>query len=171
MTTVDFYRSSTLKTVDAAITARSLEKFFESERVFLCNSNRGAPAPSYDYLEREMRGRGFAAAWINFNYPQHMQRVAKDHLIFMFAKRIGVVGVGVVTDHPLEILGRDHPDRIRAFRFGQHEQEWRIRVNWLAWDESNPCYSTSSLRPSFQEITSHTERVRVLKAHFLRRHG
>lgn len=155
-------------TAGATIESRSLLQCFEADRVFWCNSNRGAAAPTDVYLEQQMCERGFAAAWLDFRYPVHMKKVKKDALIFMFAKRIGVIAVGFVPeDDTLEILGPRDPDRIRAFKYGRHKQEWRIKVDWVEWNVENPCKKISSLRPTFQEITTHSKRIQEVRKHFL----
>ena len=66
-------------------------------RVFWCNTNRRGGV----MLEQRMRSRCFAAAWTaadhpdgTFNYHDHMRRVRRGDLIFMYAKDRGVIGVG-----------------------------------------------------------------------------
>jgi hypothetical protein len=88
----------------------------------------------------------------------------------MYANGLGIVGVGRVKESRLEILGPDHPDRLRDFATeGEFEEEWRIPVEWLAWDEAKPC-RVKHLRPTFVEITHHEDRVRMLRDHFLAAH-
>jgi len=126
-----------------------------SSRVFWCNINRGAGAGG-NSLERRMHARRFAAAWTavdhpvgTFNYPDHMRRVRGGDLIFMYANGLGVIGVGRAAESRLEVLFPDHPDRPRAFATeGENEEAWRIPVEWLAWDEANPCV-VEPLRLSF----------------------
>lgn len=120
-------------------------------RVFWCNTNR-ANVPA---LEPRMFTRGFAAAWLPFRYEEHMREVRRGDLIFMYARLLGVIGIGRVTESRLEILGHDHPDRLRDFATeGENEEEWRIPVEWLIWDDSRPC-TVEPLRPTFLEITHH----------------
>lgn len=140
--------------------------FETAERVFWCNSNRGAAEPGGNELEERMHTHGFAAAWVPFVYPEHMRRVRGGGLVFLYAKELGVIGVGVARESRVEILGPDHPGRLRAFEHGEHEEEWRVPVEWLAWDTAAPC-PVVALRTSFQEITDHEERVRLVRKHFL----
>lgn len=141
-------------------------------RVFWCNTNRGAGSGG-NSLEQQMHARRFAAAWTSldhpdetFNYPDHMRRVRRGDTIFIYANSRGVIGVGRATESRLELLFPDHPDRLRAFGTeGENEEEWRIPVEWLVWDEANPCV-VEWLRSSFQEITDHAERVRAVRQHF-----
>ncbi len=113
-----------------------------------------------------MHSRRFAAAWMTYNYESHMRRVWSGDLVVMYANSLGVIGVGRVTESRLEVLGPDNPDRIRAFDGeGGNDEEWRIPVVWLAWDEENPC-SVGPLRPTFSEITHHTNRVQSLREHY-----
>lgn len=141
-------------------------------RVFWCNTNRGNGAGGSS-LERQMHARCFAAAWSGvdhpdgmFNYPDHMRRVRRGDLVVMYANSVGAIGVGRVVESRLELLFPDHADRLRAFATeGQNREEWRIPVEWLAWNEGNPC-AVDPLRSSFQEITDHADRVRAVRQHF-----
>lgn len=143
-----------------------------SKRTFWCNTNRGA-GPGGNGLEDRMHARGFAAAWTaidhpdgTFNYTEHMRRIRAGDMIFMYAMGLGVIGVGRATESRLELLFPDHPDRLRNFEAeGENEEEWRISLEWLVWDETNPC-EVEFLRPSFQEITHHEERIRTVRQHF-----
>lgn len=141
-------------------------------RVFWCNTNRGAGAGG-NSLEQQMHAQHFAAAWTaddhpdgTFNYPDHMRRVRHGDMIFMYANGLGVIGVGRATESRLELLFPDHPDRLRAFATeGENEEEWRIPVEWLVWNEANPC-AVELLRSSFQEITDHADRIHAVRQHF-----
>lgn len=141
-------------------------------RVFWCNTNRGNGAGG-NSLEQQMHARCFAAAWSGvdhphgmFNYPDHMRRVCRGDLIVMYANGVGAIGIGRVAESRLELLFPDHPDRFRDYATEGHNlEEWRIPVEWLAWDEANPC-AVESLRSSFQEITDHADRVLAVREHF-----
>ena len=64
-------------------------------KFYFCNTDRKNSIPlGSAELEREMHGRGCAAAWEVFYYPGHMQRVKRGDAIFMFAKGVGIVGIG-----------------------------------------------------------------------------
>lgn len=141
-------------------------------RVFWCNTNRGAGAGE-NSLEEQMHGRHFAAAWTagdhpdgTFNYPDHMRRVRRGDIIFMYDNGLGVIAVGRAAESRLELLFADHPDRLRDFvTEGENEEEWRIPVEWLEWNEANPCV-VESLRSSFQEITEHADQIHAVRQHF-----
>jgi hypothetical protein len=141
------------------------EALDKAKSVFWCNSNRGAE-PGGNELERRMRLRGFAAAWLPFVYPEHMRRARRGDAIFMYANGLGIIGIGYATESRVEILGPDHPDRLRAFGDGEHEEEWRIPVEWRVWDEGNPC-EVETLRQTFVDITNHQSRINAVRNHFL----
>ena len=142
------------------------QAFDNATSVFWCNTDRGAGAGG-NSLERRMHARGFAAAWLLFVYEDHMRRARCGDVIFMYANGLGVIGIGLAKESRLEILGPDHPDRLRAFTTeGENEEEWRIPVEWLVWDEGNPC-PVEPLRGTFLEITHHSDRVRMVRDHFL----
>lgn len=151
--------------------ARTLHDAFDTaEKFFWCNTNRGAEprgaGPHANELENRMHERGVAAAWTPFDYPEHMKRVRRAHLIVMYANGRGVIGIGRAKESRLEILGPDHPDRIREFIHGQHEEEWRVPVEWCVWDEKNPC-QIEPLRKSFQELRNQEKRLKEIRKHFL----
>jgi hypothetical protein len=141
-------------------------------RVFWCNTNRGGGAGG-DSLEQRMYARHFAAAWSfddhpdgTFNYTSHMRRVRRGDLIFFYAKGLGVIGVGRAAESRLELLFPNHPDRLRAFATeGKNEEEWRIPVEWLVWDENNPC-RVNPLNGTFIEITDHDDRIQAVRDHY-----
>ena len=147
--------------------APSLRNAFENfANIFWINSNRGN-GPGGNGLEQRMHRRNFAVAWLSFNYEDHMRSVRCGDLIFMYANGLGVIGIGQAKESRLEILGDDHPDRIRVFATeGENEEEWRIPVEWITWDESNPC-PVEPLRGTFLDITHHVDRVVAVREHFL----
>jgi|SRR5579863_230216 len=97
----------------------------KADLAFVCNTNRRWSARA----ERLMHERKFAAAWEDFKYPSHMRGVKRGNTIFMYAKRVGVVGIGRARA-ARKILPPGDPDRLRK----GHRSEWRIPVQWLAWD-------------------------------------
>jgi len=143
-----------------------------SERVFWCNTNRGA-GPGENGLERRMHARGFVAAWTDvehpdgtFNYPEHMRRARRGDMVFMYANGLGIIGVGRVSASRIELLFANESSRLRDFTTeGKNEEEWRIPVEWLVWDDTN-CCEVEFLRPTFQEITEHAGRVLKVRQHF-----
>ena len=131
----------------------------------MCNTNRDGGAGG-NSLEQRMHARNFAAAWTLYKYDHHMRRVRSSDLIVMYANGLGVIGIGRALESRLEVLGPDHPDRLRAFDGeGGNEEEWRIPVEWLAWDEGNPC-QVGPLRPTFSEITHRAARVQMVREHY-----
>jgi len=141
-------------------------------RVFWCNTNRGGGAGG-NSLELRMHQRCFAAAWSfvdhpdgTFNYTAHMRRIRRGHLIVMYAMRLGVIGVGRVTENRLELLFEAHPDRLRDYATeGENVEEWRVPVEWLAWDAGRPS-AVEALNGTFLEITHHVDRVNAVLQHF-----
>jgi hypothetical protein len=152
--------SSTLRRLQLAF-ARADARFF------WCNTDRGA-GPGGNELEKRMHKRGFAATWVAFDYEAHMRRVRRGDLILMYANEVGVIAVGRVKESKVEILGPDHPDRLREHEYDEHDEEWRIRVKWLVWDESAPCQISKPLRKSFLEMQGDGGRLRNIRRHFLR---
>jgi hypothetical protein len=149
-------------------TRRTLPSAFEcAERFFWCNTDRGAE-PGGNELEKRMRKRGFAATWVAFDYQAHMRRARCGDLILMYANEEGVVAVGRVKESRMEILGPDHRGRLREFKHGEHDEEWRIPVKWLVWDERDPCRIQKPLRKSFLEMKRTDKRLRKIRKHFLR---
>jgi hypothetical protein len=95
-----------------------------------------------------------------------MWRVRQGDLIVMYANRVGVIAVGQAWESRLEILGPDHPGRLRDYNTeGLNELEWRIPVEWLRWNVNRPCRVASQLG-AFIEITRQRARVQVLRGCF-----
>ena len=73
------------------------DMFDNAKRFFVCNTDRRhtefTPTGGY-FLEEEMHNRGYAAAWENFKFPGHMEQVEPGDAIFMFAKGVGIIGIG-----------------------------------------------------------------------------
>lgn len=143
-----------------------------AQRVFWCNTNRGGGTGG-NSLELRMHERCFVAAWSfsdhpdgTFNYTAHMRRVRSGDMIVMYAMRVGVIGIGRATESRLELLFDDHPDRLRQYLTeGENVEEWRIPVEWLAWDENDACV-VEPLNGTFLEITHHPDRVNSVLQHF-----
>lgn len=145
--------------------------FAKASQYFVCNTNRqySERTPTDGYaLEQEMFNRGFAAAWEQFSYPSHMEKVKAGDAIFMFAKGIGIIGIGIAKGR-CETLIPDDPDRIRNVPNKVNKPEWRVPVQWLAWTEAG-AYRYKSLRFTFWNVTgSRYDKFREgVKAHFLR---
>lgn len=135
-----------------------------SAHIFRCNTDRGGRRGVLN--EELMHARCFVATWIPFQYPGHVERVKAGDLIAMYANRIGVVGLGLARGG-VEKLGADAADRIWPFVSDDvNREEWRVPVEWLAWDETRPCDAGKALRPSFVDITQHAERVDAIRRHY-----
>ena len=150
-----------------------------AKRFFCCNSNRsqGTKTPTGYALEEEMHNKNYAAAWespkANFLYKSHMERVERGDAIFVFAKHLGIVGVGRAKAKR-QILEPSDPDRIG----GPFEtaREWRVPVDWLDWRDT----ATTAFRLRGRDIplpsaatfydvtgTGYTKLRAELKRHFL----
>jgi len=100
---------------------------------FLCNTDRkhGKPTRSGKYKREElMCSRSYAAAWEVFKFPDHMKRVKSGDVIFMYANKVGIIGIGLAKKG-YEVLEPSHPDRI--LNEEEITPEWRIPVDWLVW--------------------------------------
>lgn len=131
---------------------------------FICNTNRR----HFPSGEGKMRERLYAAVWETFAYPAHMQRVTKGDAIFMWAKGVGIIGVGRALDKH-EILEVSAHGRIRTS--AEHaEREWRIPVEWMVWvDHDKDAYRYTMPNASFIDASGenyHDLREGVRK-HFL----
>jgi hypothetical protein len=149
---------------ESAIAAGLRDAFECAERVFWCNTNRDGTQAQPLALENQMHSRGFAAAWIPFAYPEHMNRVRAGDMIVMYATRQGVIAIGRAM-HGVTVLGARDPDRIRAFKYGRHDEEWRIPVEWCVWNE-NASLTMRPLRTSFLEITGHDKLLKRIREHW-----
>jgi hypothetical protein len=149
--------------------------FDNANQFFLCNTDRvqGERTPSGGYeLEEQMHGRSFAAAWESFKFPAHMERVQRGHAIFMFAKGVGIIGIGrAKAGH--QILKPNAPDRIRNFEYEDSTPEWRVPVDWLAWRrDSDACrWTGTGLNLTFLDVSEdqHSQLRAAVKKHFLRK--
>jgi hypothetical protein len=149
---------------ESAIAAGLRDAFECAERVFWCNTNRDGTQAQPMALENQMHTRGFAAAWIPFAYPGHMNRVRAGDMIIMYANRQGVIAIGRAT-HGAEVLGPRDSDRIRVFKYGRHDEEWRVPVEWCVWNEDAPL-TMRPLRTSFLEITKHDKLLKKISKHY-----
>lgn len=127
-----------------------------AERFFLINTNR-----RYDYqtetggfgLEETMHDRGLATAWLDFNYPGHMEEVEKGDAILAFAKGVGIIGIGVAKSG-YEVLGPQSNDRIRSTNEFNGD-EWRVPTRWLAWkDEADAMPYSNAPNVTFLNVSS-----------------
>jgi hypothetical protein len=67
------------------------------KQFFVYNTDRrqGERTPTGDYaLEQEMYNRGYTAAWETIRFPSCIPQVEPGDAIFMFAKGVGIIGIG-----------------------------------------------------------------------------
>jgi hypothetical protein len=126
---------------------------------FLCNTNRRYG----DGLEELMRERRCAAAWEEFRFTNHMEQVKRGDIIFMYANKIGILGIGKARDR-CERLEPSSPGRIdedfEEFE-GRDAPEWRIPVDWLRWVTADAaCPWTDPPPTTFQDVAGATWRGR-----------
>lgn len=151
------------------------EAFETAKQFFCCNTNRGAE-PGGNELEQRMHKRECAAVWIPFNRRGDMEKVNPRALIFMYANGTGIIGIGRAKEK-CKILYGDDTDRIRKQEEGGHEQEWRIGVEWLAWNEEKPYYQKNMVKPplnlTFVDITDNEYQTlrEAVERHFLDEQG
>ncbi len=147
------------------------ELFATASRFFVCNTDRlqGERTETGGFaLEEKMFNRGFATAWESFKFPSHMEQVDVGDAIFMFAKHIGIIGIGMATGR-CETLTPDDPDRIRNFVDEDNTPEWRVPVQWLAQTDEAGAYRWNSPNFTFWNVTDsqYDEFREDVKMHFL----
>lgn len=146
--------------------------FVTASQFFICNTDRkqGEQTVTGGFvLEQAMHSRCFATAWETFKYDKHMNLVKPGDAIFMFAKGVGIIGIGVALA-TCETLQPDDPDRVCNLDYENNTTEWRIPVKWLAWtDEAGACPYSESPNFTFWNITGQQYaplRERI-KSHFM----
>ena len=136
-----------------------------ASRFFCCNTNRreGGRTPDGVYdLEGKMHSSGYAAAWESFDFRSHMDRVEPGDAIFMFAKGVGIVGIGRAKAKR-QTLEPGDPDRIRK----EDNREWRVPVDWLAWRSDKDAYRLKGQNSTFWEVTGKADLREAVRRHFL----
>ena len=130
---------------DGRVSAEELRDLFSNtNRFFVCNTDRRRSRE----LERQMHLRGYATAWETFKYPSHMKKVKPGDLIFMYAKGMGIVGIGRAKSGP-RILEADNRNRIREGT----TREWRVPVDWVAWKTDRDSLSWTSPHATFFDVS------------------
>jgi hypothetical protein len=125
--------------------ARTLRDLFETaSRFFVCNTNRKY---SHDDEER-MHDRGYAAAWEEFRHPSHMDKVRRGNAIFVFAKGVGIIGIGRAKGRR-QNLKPGNPDRITSGT----TSEWRVPVEWLDWKKDRHAFRWKSPNSTFFDVS------------------
>jgi hypothetical protein len=147
------------------LTDSLLDLFANAKQYFVCNTNRQYSEPTNTTLEEKMHSRRFAAAWEPFRGKNDMKKVERENVIFMFAKRIGIIGIGIAKGG-CKILAPDESGRIS---YEHDTPEWRVPVQWLVWtDESGACPWKEVRRSTFWEVTEAKDAdLRRVKTHFL----
>lgn len=138
----------------ALLSPKQFDSLFDKEnRFYVCNTDRRwSPV-----AEKRMRQRGYAAAWEDFRHPSHMQGVEPGNAIFMYAKGVGILGIGQARSSH-EVLQPGNPDRLRK----GSTPEWRIPVNWLAWeDDDGDAFLWKSPNVTFFEVSD--DKYRALR--------
>jgi hypothetical protein len=76
-----------------------------------------------------MLDQGLAVVWESFNFPSHMSSVQPGDVILAFAKKVGIIAVGVAKSN-CEILDHDSDKRVRPYKDHPYP-EWRVPTHWL----------------------------------------
>lgn len=135
---------------------------------FICNTNRRYTPDGRD--EDLMRRSHYAIVWTDFRYESHMKAVQKGAIVLMYAKGVGVIGVGRAKG-ACEILPAGDPKRLATYR---KNEEWRVPIeDWLAWSESDAdAFSWTDMpNASFLDVSGkqYSTLRNGLRKHFLRR--
>jgi hypothetical protein len=112
-----------------------------------------------------MHIEGCAAAWESFRSPKYMERVKRGDAIFMFAKGVGIVGIGCAKAKR-QILEPNDPDRI-GMSNSKDEREWRIPVDWLDWRDDNDACPFKSPNMTFWNLTEDAALRGAVRRRFL----
>jgi hypothetical protein len=133
---------------------------------FVCNTNRRHSPDKKD--ENLMRRTKYAITWTQFKHPEHMKRVRRGDMIFMFAKGVGIIGIGRAKGRN-EVLLPGHPARITADY--ARDEEWRVPVeDWLVWvDNDEEACPWKMPNASFLDVSKDVYRDmrEKVRAHFL----
>jgi hypothetical protein len=144
--------------------------FKEAKQFFVCNTDRRhrerTPTGGY-LLEERMYSRGYATAWESFKFPSHMEQVQPRDAILMFAKGVGIVGIGRAKG-ACETLQPGEPDRVYDGRY-QRDVEWRVPVHWLDWRTQEDAYPFRSPNFTFWNVSdeSYADLREEVREHFL----
>jgi hypothetical protein len=166
-TTTELYRKckelrNQCRPKKGASTSRVVDLFDSSTGFFLCNTDR---KHGHD-PEEAMKTRCYAAAWEDFDHTNHMKLVKNNDIIFMYANKVGIVGIGRALG-PCERLEPGNPDMVCD---DVDSAEWRVPVEWLEWvDDEHACPWHGVLPPTSQDLSTlkkNNHRVAVLKHFF-----
>lgn len=129
--------------------------FDNANQFFLCNTDRShsdrTAQGGYD-LEELMWSTGYAAAWERFAHTSHIERVEPGDAIFMYANKLGVIGIGQAKAKCESKIPPE--DSIRIYNGSKTPTpEWRVPVKWLYWDRNRPCPWPLTRYPTFLDVT------------------
>lgn len=144
--------------------------FEDANQFFVCNTDRrhGERTPTGSYrLEEEMYNRGYAAAWETFKFPGHMEQVGPGDAVFMFAKGVGIIGIGRAKT-VCETLEPGDADRVNTVDY-KNDVEWRVPVHWLDWRDQEDAYAWKSPNFTFWNVSdeSYANLREGVRQHFL----
>lgn len=135
-----------------------------ASRFFVCNTDR---RHGKYILEQIMYSRGYATAWETFKFPSHMKQVQPGDVILMFAKNVGIIGIGRARTI-CEVLQPGDPDRILT---DNDFPEWRVPVDWFDWRDDKKAYPYKSPNFTFWNVTDdqYSDLIKGIRKHFLGR--
>jgi PLD-like domain len=145
--------------------------FDKAKQFFVCNTDRRhreRTATGGHLLEEEMYNRGYATAWESFKFPGHMEQVQAGDAIFMFAKDVGMIGIGRAKGHCEQLPPAD-AGRVYNGRYKQ-DVDWRVPVHWLDWRDQEDAYAWQSPNFTFWNVSdeSYSDLREGVREHFLR---
>jgi hypothetical protein len=146
----------------------SVAKLFENaKRFFICNTNRrysGHTETGGFLTEELMFDNNFAAAWESFDYDAHMQQVEAGDAILMYAKGVGIVGVGIALGN-CETLPFGAAERLTN---EIETPEWRVPTRWMAWTDDSAALDYKSANYTFANISgdSYSQLLSDAERHF-----
>ena len=148
--------------VRSAADLRELLK--EGRPTFVCNTNRRwSPDRVDEHLMRHMR---YATVWTDFRWEKHISRVKKGDAVLMFAKGVGIIGIGQAKNG-VEILKPSDTGRVSPGK----NYEWRIPVeDWLVWVEDDADgYDCATGNTSFLDVSGdqYSQLRGGVRTHFL----
>ncbi|ESP91746.1 MULTISPECIES: phospholipase D family protein [Pseudoalteromonas] len=140
---------------------------YKKSNFFICNSNRKYSERSKDgsYLDEElMLASEHAIAWESYRYVDHMKRVVPGDIIFLYAKKTGVIAIGEALERANKVI----PEQ--ALKKSTSTNEWRIPVRWLTPKDDRFVIEIpdQAVQPTFLDISADkygTLRDKVM-AHF-----